>query len=169
MKRIVSPWRMKYINGSNATPGCIFCNLSEGTHEDRERLIVQRGKLAFVMLNRYPYTSGHLMVAPYAHLNSIELLDAATQGEMMALISRAVEVLREVYHPEGFNIGANLGCAAGAGFAGHIHFHIVPRWGGDTNFMTTLGDVRVLPEDLETTWQRICEDWEKRIERLSEQ
>ncbi len=161
MKRIFSPWRMKYINDTNATPGCIFCNLPEDTGADRERLIVFRGKQSFVMLNRYPYTSGHLMVAPYAHLSSIELLDAATQGEMMALISRAVEALRLVYRPEGFNIGANLGSAAGAGFAGHIHFHIVPRWVGDTNFMSTLGDVRVLPEDLDSTWQRICEAWEK--------
>lgn len=128
---------------------------------DREALVIWRGASVFALMNRYPYTSGHLMVAPYAHKDSIELLDAATQAELMTALTKSVKVLRQVYKPEGFNIGANLGSAAGAGFGEHIHFHIVPRWVGDTNFMSTLGEVRVLPEDLETTWERIRSAWDE--------
>ena len=159
MKRIFSPWRMKYIKNSDEQTGCIFCSLPQ-TGSDRENLIVNRGELAFVLLNRYPYTSGHLMVAPYAHKGSLEYLDAATHAEIMALVTHAIKVLRAVYHPDGFNVGANIGSAAGAGFADHVHFHIVPRWVGDTNFMSSLGEVRVLPEELEDTWARVCEAWD---------
>ena len=159
MKRIFSPWRMKYINDSNPQSECIFCSLPD-MKSDRESLIIRRGDSAFVLMNRFPYTSGHIMVAPYAHQPSIEMLNETTQAELMALITKSVKVLRYIYEPEGFNIGANVGSAAGAGFGDHIHFHIVPRWVGDTNFMSTLGEVRVLPEDLETTWERIRAAWD---------
>lgn len=151
---------MKYIDESDQQTGCIFCSLPE-TGSDRESLIVWRGEQAFVLLNRYPYTSGHVMVAPYAHQPSLEMLDEPTRIELMALVTKAVKVLRTVYRPEGFNIGVNIGSAAGAGFGDHIHFHIVPRWVGDTNFMSTLGEVRVLPEELETTWERLRKAWEE--------
>jgi ATP adenylyltransferase len=149
---------MRYIKDAEKQTGCIFCSLPQN-QSDLESLIIWRGRLAFVLMNRYPYTSGHVMVAPYAHQPSIERLDADVQAEMMALISHTVTMLRAVYKPEGFNVGANIGSAAGAGFAEHVHFHIVPRWAGDTNFMSTLGEVRVLPEELETTWQRLHEAW----------
>ena len=149
---------MKYIKDADKQTECIFCSLPRDS-SDRASLIVERGKLGFVVLNRFPYTSGHIMVAPYAHQATIELLDEKTQAEMMSLISHSIRVLRSVYRPDGFNVGANIGYAAGAGFAEHVHFHIVPRWVGDTNFMSTTGDVRVLPEDLETTWKRIKEAW----------
>jgi len=156
MKQLFSPWRMRYLNES--ADGCIFCALPE-EKDDRQSLIVAREPFAYVLLNRFPYTSGHLMVAPYDHQASLELLDNAVQTEIMSLVARAVGVLRKVYQPEGFNLGANIGSAAGAGFAEHVHFHIVPRWAGDTNFMSTLGEIRVLPEELETTWQRVREAW----------
>ncbi len=158
MKRIFSPWRMKYIKDADQQNGCIFCDLPKDK-DDQASLIIEHGKLAFVLLNRFPYTSGHMMVAPYAHIATIEALDENTQVEMMSLVSHSVRVLRTVYHPDGFNIGMNIGSAAGAGFAEHVHFHIVPRWVGDANFMSTTGDVRVLPEDLQTTWKRIKEAW----------
>ena len=160
MKRIFSPWRMKYIKDADKQNGCIFCDLPLDD-DDKGNLIIERGKLAFVLLNRFPYTSGHMMVAPYAHISSIEDLNVQTHAELMLFITHATRVLRAVYHPDGFNIGMNIGSAAGAGFAEHVHFHIVPRWVGDANFMSTTGEVRVLPEDLETTWSRIHEAWNK--------
>lgn len=137
---------------------CIFCHeLSQ--RDDGESLITYKGKSAFVLMNRYPYTTGHLMVVPYSHTASLELLDSQTRAEMIELTTHAVEVLKEIYHPDGFNVGANIGSAAGAGVAGHVHIHIVARWIGDTNFMATLGETRVLPEQLDTTFQRIRSAW----------
>lgn len=138
--------------------GCVFC-LAAQQPDSTENLIVQRGKLAFVILNRFPYTSAHLMVVPYEHQASIELLSAETRAEMMEWVNRAMQRLRQEYHPEAFNIGANIGAAAGAGIAEHVHFHIVPRWGGDTNFMSTVGQTRVLPEALEATYERLKSGW----------
>ncbi len=158
MKHIWSPWRMKYIERSEPTNGCIFCNALAQT-DTHENLIVYRGKTAFVILNRYPYTSGHLMVAPFAHLSTLEALEASTRAEVMELAATALQVLREIYHPQAFNVGANIGAAAGAGVVDHIHFHVVPRWSGDTNFMTALADTRVLPESLEDTYQRVLRAW----------
>lgn len=149
---------MKYIQQDAGPKGCIFCDgvkLADGP----ENLIVARGTLAFVMLNRYPYTSGHLMVVPYAHQSSFELLDTATRSEIMELMTRAMGVLRTAYAPEGFNVGANIGAPAGAGIAEHVHFHIVPRWTGDSNFMSTVADTRVLPEALEETFSKIKTAW----------
>ncbi len=124
-----------------------------------EKLIDYRGKKSFVILNRYPYTSGHLMVVPNAHHPSMEFLDIETCNEIMGLLKASIQVLRTVYKPEGFNIGTNIGDVAGAGVASHVHFHVVPRWGGDTNFITTTGAVRVIPEDLSQTYARICAAW----------
>jgi ATP adenylyltransferase len=154
MKRIWSPWRMKYIESHNQQAGCIFCNaLSRPDNE--ENLIIKRGTLAFVILNLYPYTSGHIMVAPVAHQSSFEFLDPGSRAEMMELVAQSMVVIKEIYHPHAFNVGANIGDAAGAGEPGHVHLHVVPRWTGDTNFMSSLGETRVLPEALENTYKRI--------------
>ena len=158
MKRLWSPWRMKYIMNHSHTDQCIFCKALE-LKESNQNLIVNRGKYAFVLLNRYPYTSGHLMVAPYAHQPSLEELDEETRSELINLVTHAEKVLKKVYKPEGFNIGANIGSVAGAGVEGHVHFHIVPRWKGDTNFMSVVGETRVLPESLEDTLERIIIEW----------
>ena len=154
MKRIWSPWRMKYIENNDKQEGCIFCN-ALAQPDNAENLIIKRGKLAFVIVNLYPYTSGHIMVAPMAHQPSLEFLDPGSRAEMMELVSESMVVLKQIYHPQAFNVGANIGEAAGAGEPDHVHMHIVPRWAGDTNFMSTLGETRVLPEALEDTYKRI--------------
>jgi ATP adenylyltransferase len=158
MKQMWSPWRMKYIMRHERTTGCIFCNALR-SEDDAQNLVLWRGEQVFVILNKYPYASGHLMVVPNAHQPSLSSVDDETRCELIAYLSRAERVIRQVYHPEGFNIGANIGGAAGAGVAGHLHFHVVPRWSGDTNFMTTLGDTRVLPENLSDTYQRLLDAW----------
>jgi ATP adenylyltransferase len=145
---------MEYIENHNKEDGCIFC-IAQAKEDSAENLIAYRGKLAYVILNRYPYTSGHLMVVPFAHKPNLEKLDPATRAEMMELTSLCMTVLRKVYGPQAFNMGANIGEAAGAGVKEHVHIHIVPRWGGDTNFMSALGSTRVLPELLEDTYQRV--------------
>jgi ATP adenylyltransferase len=154
MNHIWSPWRMEYIEKSTREDGCIFCNAQE-KDDNAENLIAFRGARAYVILNRYPYTSGHLMVVPFDHKPHLEELDALTRAEMMELTTRCMTVLREIYHPEAFNMGANIGESAGAGVKSHVHIHIVPRWAGDTNFMTVVGEVRVLPESLERTYERV--------------
>lgn len=160
MKQIWSPWRMNYIMKHEHKDACIFCD-ALGIGDGLDNLVAYRGSYAYAILNRYPYTSGHLMVVPNAHQPSMEDLNMETRSEIMELITDSVKVLRGVYNPEGFNIGTNIGGAAGAGIAGHVHFHIVPRWGGDTNFMTTTGMVRVLPEELSQTYDRITSAWKK--------
>jgi ATP adenylyltransferase len=122
---------------------------------DRETLVVFRGKFNFVVLNRFPYTSGHLMVVPYRHSPSLAGIDAAAATELMELVRRAETCLLSVYKPDGLNLGMNIGESAGAGIAGHIHMHVLPRWSGDANFMTTIAETRVLPEDLDVTWTRL--------------
>ncbi len=150
---------MNYIKeGKPKDGGCVFC-AALAQDDGPANLIVHRGENAFVILNRYPYTSGHLMVLPISHVQRLEQLDAATRTEMMELLTTANEILREIYQPEGFNLGANLGSAAGAGIEEHLHLHVVPRWVGDTNFMSTTGETRVLPEDLTETWQRVHSAW----------
>jgi ATP adenylyltransferase len=151
--RLWSPWRMQYLSEERPR-GCLFCNLL-AEQEDEKNLIVFRGQLAFVMLNRYPYNAGHLMVVPYAHEPSVENLPPETLLEMMVLVNRCLAALRKVMSPEAFNIGANLGHAAGAGVAEHVHMHVVPRWEGDTNFMPVLADVRVVPQLLKDTYRQI--------------
>jgi len=148
---------MKYIEGHGKEKGCIFCLALK--QSDEQALIVARGKRAYVILNRYPYTTGHLMIVPHEHVNSIEKVPEETWLEMFTLIRQSLAALRAVYRAPSFNLGANIGEAAGAGVADHVHLHIVPRWSGDTNFMSVLGDVRVLPESLEETWKKIRHAW----------
>jgi ATP adenylyltransferase len=151
-----SPWRYQYLTGTKKTTGCVFCGIS-GENEDKANLIVYRGTANFIVLNRFPYTSGHLMVVPYAHVSELSGIDDAAAGEMMSLVRRAEKALRQIYRPSGINIGMNIGESAGAGIAGHIHMHVLPRWHGDSNFMTTIGETRVLPEELDDTWTRVSQ------------
>ena len=155
MNHLWSPWRMEYIENSKEN-GCVFCNAQEQA-DGAENLIAHRGERAYVILNRYPYTSGHLMVLPFAHKPNLEELDAEIRAEMIELTTRCMTVLRTVYKPQGFNVGVNTGEAAGAGVKEHVHIHIVPRWMGDTNFMSSVGTTRVLPEALEDTYRRVRE------------
>ena len=156
MKHLWSPWRMAYIERHQKTEGCVFC-IAQSKGDSAENLIVFRGKNAYVILNRYPYASGHLMVIPFEHKANLDELNIEARTEMMELTSRCTTILRNIYKPQGFNLGSNIGEAAGAGVLGHVHIHIVPRWIGDTNFMTTLGATRVLPEALEDTYKRVRE------------
>jgi ATP adenylyltransferase len=145
---------MEYIENSTKEQGCIFCN-AQKMADGAENLIAFRGTRAYVILNRYPYTSGHLMVVPFEHKPNLEELDPHTRAEMMELTARCMAVLRRIYDPQAFNMGANIGEVAGAGVKSHVHLHIVPRWRGDTNFMSILGETRVLPEALERTYERV--------------
>lgn len=158
MKRLFTPWRMKYINSNKKQDTCIFCSVVE-QNEDSNNLIIYRGENCYLILNRFPYTTGHVMVIPYQHTESLSSLDQKTRSEMMELVSKASEVVKEIYKPEGFNIGINMGSAAGAGIAEHIHIHIVPRWISDTNFIPVTGDTRLIPEELAITYKRIKEAW----------
>jgi len=156
MKHLWSPWRMAYIENHQKIEGCVFC-IAQAKEDSAENLIAFRGKNAYVILNRYPYASGHLMVIPFEHKANLDELNIEARTEMMELTSRCTTILRNIYKPQGFNLGSNIGEAAGAGVLGHVHIHIVPRWIGDTNFMTTLGATRVLPEALEDTYKRVRE------------
>lgn len=144
---------MEYIE-KNKEDGCVFCNAPQ-QEDGAENLIAHRGERAYVILNRYPYTSGHLMVIPLLHKPNLEELDSQTRAEMMELTTRCMTALRIIYNPQGFNVGVNIGEAAGAGVKEHVHIHIVPRWMGDTNFMSSVGGTRVLPEALEDTYKRV--------------
>jgi ATP adenylyltransferase len=150
---------MKYIQ-SNKTQGCFFC-AALTVPDGLENLVVARSPFSFAILNLFPYTSGHLMVVPNQHVGGLELLEPASRADLMELANIAVQVVRSVYHPQGFNLGINIGEIAGAGVAEHIHIHVVPRWGGDTNFMTATADTRVIPEAIEDTYARLKEAWEK--------
>ena len=151
---LFAPWRYEYLVAEKSK-GCIFCEAAASTNEE-ESLIVHRGRRVFVLLNRYPYTNGHLMVAPYDHLSRPSQSDADTLTELMATVARGEKILSETYRTDGLNIGANLGSAAGAGVEDHYHVHLGPRWSGDTNFMTVAGGVRVVPEDLLVTRRRLA-------------
>lgn len=148
-----APWRSAYIG--KAPTGCIFCFGRLGAEARRRRLMLNAGRLAVVMLNRYPYNNGHLMVAPRRHVASPELLTREERIELTEIVARAVQRLRAAYRPAGLNVGANLGHAAGAGFADHMHWHLVPRWEGDNNFMPVIGATRVLPQSLTETYARL--------------
>lgn len=155
-----SPWRYDYIKSGeaqsrNAEISCVFCSILASSVSDEEKFILHRAEFNFVILNIYPYTSGHLMVIPYAHLAELDQADKQTTDELMDLTKQCQAALREVYQPNGFNVGMNLGKAAGAGVAEHFHQHILPRWIGDVNFMTSIGQTRTLPEDLKTTYKRV--------------
>lgn len=158
MDYLWSPWRYGYIKGAGRAEGCVFCRIAEST-EDDENLVVHRGRLNYVVLNRFPYTSGHAMVIPYRHLAKLGEATADELDEMMALTRRLEGALERGYRPEGINIGMNVGKAAGAGVAGHIHMHALPRWTADSNFLTTIGETRVLPEELHDTLRKLRDDF----------
>jgi len=154
MDYLWTPWRYAYVSSAGKASGCVFCDaVKEG--DDSKAHIVYRGEHCFVILNAYPYTPGHVMVVPYAHLDELQKLSAAAAHEMIELSQRMETVLRELYHPDGINLGMNIGKAAGAGIAGHIHMHVLPRWVADANFLSVVGETRILPETLDVTWERI--------------
>jgi ATP adenylyltransferase len=150
-QRLWAPWRLRYVQAGGKERGCIFCLAAE-PGDDEARYVLHRGERCFVMLNAFPYNSGHLMVAPNRHVPSIADLDDEESLELMRLTQRALRALRDAYRPDGFNLGVNEGEIAGAGFAGHVHQHVVPRWAADNNFMAVVGDTRVLPQSLEDTY-----------------
>jgi ATP adenylyltransferase len=157
MDRLFSPWRLDYVTGPKPKTGCVFCQHAEESRagSSPDSLVLASGAHAFVVLNRYPYNNGHLMVVPYRHISTLTALAAEELTELMLLTQRSELALREAYPIEGINIGVNLGKAAGAGIEEHLHIHLVPRWNGDTNFMTVVGETRVLPEDLPSTANRL--------------
>jgi ATP adenylyltransferase len=154
MDYLWTPWRYSYIASGPKTDGCIFCQAAEA-QDDASTLIVLRAETSFIILNRYPYTSGHVMVVPYAHVSDFAAADPDTLAEMMRLAQRVQTALARTYRSEGYNIGMNLGRAAGAGIVDHLHLHVLPRWSGDANFMTVVGETRVEPEELATTYKRL--------------
>jgi ATP adenylyltransferase len=159
-----SPWRSEYIASSGAAhsepKGCVLCELYADIQNDQANFVVYRASRSFIVLNRYPYISGHLLIVPNEHGGEFDTAAKETTDELMDLTKRSQTALRQVYQPAGFNIGMNLGHAAGAGIVDHIHIHILPRWTGDTNFMTTVGETRVLSEDLATTYRKVREKFE---------
>ena len=154
MDHLWSPWRYKYIASADKTDECVFCRINR-EQKDAENFVVHRARLNFIVLNLFPYTSGHLMIVPYEHKASLVDFDTATTTEMLELAKRSQLALEAEYHPDGFNIGMNLGRSAGAGVADHLHLHVVPRWSGDANFVSIVGETRVLPEELATTLARV--------------
>jgi ATP adenylyltransferase len=157
MDYVWTPWRYAYITNAAKSDGksgqCVFCELPK--LPDADAKIVYRGQYCFIILNSFPYTSGHVMVVPFTHLDELQKLPEAAAREMISLSQKMERVLRQVYSPDGINLGMNIGRAAGAGVAGHIHMHVLPRWVGDTNFMTVAGESRILPEGLEETYQKL--------------
>lgn len=155
MEHLWAPWRMAYIDPSGAKEqGCIFC-VKPQEDRDEENLILYRGERCFVLMNLFPYNNGHLMIAPYAHVPDIERLDAETLTEIMLTAQKSLAALRAALRPDGFNMGINQGTVAGAGIADHVHFHVVPRWNGDTNFMPVLADTKVMPDYLRNTYRQL--------------
>ena len=157
MERLWSPWRARYIaSGVDAQgDGCVFCLIASNPGQDEANFVLHRAEHCFVILNLYPYITGHLMVVPYLHTSEFDSAPKEMTDELMDMAKRSQTALREVYSPSGFNMGMNLGSAAGAGIADHLHIHLLPRWSGDTNFMTTVGESRVIPEDLPTTYSKL--------------
>ena len=153
MDHLWTPWRYAYVTGADRLSGCIFCDTPK--QSDEQARIVHRGEYCYVILNTYPYTNGHVMVVPYAHLDELLKLPTDAAHEMMALTQKMESVLRKLYVPDGINLGMNIGKAAGAGVAEHIHMHVLPRWVADANFVSVIGETRVLPETLDVTWERI--------------
>jgi ATP adenylyltransferase len=149
MRQLWAPWRMAYVGGERTHSGCVLCAIAAG--DDTDNRVVERAQLTYTVLNLFPYSSGHLMVVPHRHVADVTDLDDAEGAALFAATQRALRVLRDALKPDGFNIGVNLGLAAGAGIAEHVHQHVVPRWSGDTNFMPVLADVKVLPEHMEQT------------------
>jgi ATP adenylyltransferase len=169
MDKLWSPWRSKYIDSFK--PGhveeedeekCLFCRINK-QDKDKENLLVHRSKNCYIVMNRYPYNSGHLLIVPYAHASSLNELDQDTYLDCMNMLNLSCEILSDTIFPHGFNIGANIGRDAGAGIAEHIHFHIVPRWNGDTNFMPVLNDIKVVSEQMEDTYVRLINSLKKHL------
>ena len=156
-KQLWAPWRLEYIANADEQPGCVFCEAV--TQSDEDGLVLHRGVTAFALLNKYPYASGHLMVAPYRHVADFAELDDAETLELHRLASSGIAALAETFTPQGYNLGWNLGRIAGAGIVDHVHLHVVPRWAGDTNFMPVLADVKVLPEHLDATRRKLAAAW----------
>jgi ATP adenylyltransferase len=159
MENLWAPWRMEYILGKRE-PYCIFCPEGNGC-SDEERLILLRGRLVMVMMNKFPYNNGHLLIAPWRHLASLEELSREEMTHIMQWMSISTNILKQIMHPDGFNVGLNLGCAAGAGVEDHLHFHVVPRWQGDTNFLTVFADIRSIPEHLKLTYEKLLPYFKK--------
>jgi ATP adenylyltransferase len=157
VEQLWAPWRLEYIARADEQEGCVFCRAAEG--DDEEGLVVYRGHDAFVLINRYPYASGHLMVAPYRHVGDFSELLEGEVLEIHGLTSQGIGALAQLYTPQGYNLGWNLGRVAGAGVVDHVHLHIVPRWLGDTNFMPVLADVKVMPEHLLESRRKLAEAW----------
>jgi ATP adenylyltransferase len=160
--RLWTPWRYQYITGASdeksgddPSSSCIFCSIQQDPAADERNFILHRAQYNFIILNLYPYTSGHLLIIPYQHTSELDAVPKEATDELMDLAKRAQTILREAYKPDGFNLGMNLGRSAGAGVAGHVHLHVLPRWTGDSNFMSTVGETRVLPEDLPTTYNKL--------------
>jgi ATP adenylyltransferase len=153
-ERIWAPWRLRYVTNANKSDECVFCT-KPALGDDREALIVHRGERCFVILNLFPYTSGHLMVMPFEHVGRLQDIESGVTAEMMDLAQQSMRRLEEVYSPEGFNVGLNQGRVAGAGVEGHIHLHVVPRWAGDNNYMPVLADTRVMPQSLEESYDAL--------------
>jgi len=160
MRNLWAPWRYEYLTAPEGPAGCIFCHAARAEN-DRDVLVVRRAAHNLVLLNLYPYTNGHLMIAPLAHAASPSDVDTATRAELMDLVAEMESALRAEYHPDGFNVGMNLGRSAGAGVPDHFHMHVLPRWNGDTNFMTTVGETRVLSEEIQVTWKRLRQRLQK--------
>jgi ATP adenylyltransferase len=157
VERLWAPWRLEYISSADEQPGCIFCAAVEGDNE--ERLVVHRGRAAIVLLNKFPYASGHVMVAPRRHVGEFGELEDDEVVEVHRLAAAGIGALAQTYAPQGYNLGWNLGRVAGAGVVDHVHLHVVPRWAGDTNFMPVLADVKVLPEHLQETRRKLAATW----------
>jgi ATP adenylyltransferase len=154
MDYLWTPWRYAYVSTAEKAVGCVFCNAIQAD-DDEKMLIIHRGQHCFIILNAYPYTPGHVMVVPYAHLDELQKLPLEAAHELIELSQRMETLLRELYHPDGINLGMNIGKAAGAGIAGHIHMHVLPRWVADANFLSVVGETRILPETLDVTWKRM--------------
>jgi len=154
MDYLWTPWRYRYIADAAKNDRCIFCDAA-AANDDAKTLIAFRGRKNFVILNRFPYTAGHVMIVPYEHIGELSRADAETLAEMMQLAQRLQAALEATYHPEGYNLGMNLGRCAGAGITGHLHLHLLPRWTGDANFMTTVSETRMEPEELDTTYAKL--------------
>jgi ATP adenylyltransferase len=162
MKNLYAPWRYSYIL-KEKTKGCILCKKYKA-NLDEQNLIVKRGKLAYILMNLYPYNNGHLMIAPYRHIAKLSSLDDDELFELMKLAQLSEKVLEKVYHPDGFNMGINIGKVAGAGINDHLHLHIVPRWDGDTNFLAAIGETKVIPESIEDAYKKLKNAFEKEKE-----
>ncbi len=160
MDHLWTPWRMAYIRGDKQPDGeCVFCKLAADADNDTQ--VIARSQYVFVTLNLYPYNNGHLMVVPYQHVQSQEALSTEALTDLTVTVNRALTALRKAYNPAAFNIGANIGAAAGAGIAEHYHFHVVPRWNGDANFMSVIGDTRVIPDSLENIYRDLKAAWQE--------